>query len=476
MTFNYRSAIGSHVGMVRSNNQDSGFAGAKLFFIADGMGGHAGGDIASSLVTKFVANGDAETFTDPEAAAADLADRLRAANEKLSETAKERPELAGLGTTFSGFFTVGDKLALAHIGDSRVYRFRNGELKQVTTDHTFVQRLVDSGQITEEEAKTHPRRSVLMRVLGNVELQPEIDTAVLETQPGDIWLLCSDGLCGYVEEKTIRNELRKGYELQLAVDQLIDRALEKGAPDNVTVALVAPAPALPAATVAGATGAPNTVATNTASATAADTATADAAGAAAPEAGKTTDETAATEAAAETVAPVLQDTLTLPTQRFVGAAGDSAEVLNPSTHRTRILGKRRRKTAPVPEAHFEPRVDEYLAELIAETKRRNWRRRATWAIAAGCGVLLITLAAFFGYRWTQTLYFVGTDADSVVIYRGVQQNIGPISLASVVEDTNIPLQDLNPHSKRQVERTLNAATLKEARDIVSRLGVIPKNE
>lgn len=472
MTFNYRSAIGSHVGMVRSNNQDSGFAGARLFFVADGMGGHAGGDIASSLVTKFVANGDAETFTDPEAAAADLANRLRAANEKLSETAKERPELAGLGTTFSGFFTVGDKLALAHIGDSRVYRFRDGELKQVTTDHTFVQRLVDSGQITEEEAKTHPRRSVLMRVLGNVELQPEIDTAVLETQPGDIWLLCSDGLCGYVEEKTIRNELRKGYELQLAVDQLIDRALENGAPDNVTVALVAPTPALPAATVADSNSSANT-ATDTAAANSVEAGAAEDDSIAA-ETTATTETTVANAAA--TTAAVLQDTLTLPTQRFVGAAGDSDDVLNPSTHRTRILGKRRRKTAPVPEAHFEPRVDEYLAELIAETKRRNWRRRATWAVAAGCGVLLITLAVFFGYRWTQTLYFVGADTDSVVIYRGVQQNIGPISLASVVEDTNIPLRDLNPHSKRQVERTLNAATLKEARDIVSRLGVIPKNE
>lgn len=345
MTFNYRSAIGSHVGMVRSNNQDSGFAGARLFFVADGMGGHAGGDIASSLVTKFVAQKDSADFSEPLLAAENLAAELIAANAMLSETVAERPELAGMGTTFSGFFTIGNKLAVAHIGDSRIYRFRDGELTQITSDHTFVQRLVDSGQITEDEAKTHPRRSVLMRVLGDVASQPEIDTTVQATQPGDIWLICSDGLCGYVDERVIRNELRRGGELDQLVNNLIDRALENGAPDNVTVSLVAPE----------------------------------------------------VKRVPEMVADPqkLQDTLALPIQRFVGAAGESSDSLQPNTARAKILGRRRRKAVPVPEAHFEPRVDEYLAELIAETKRLNWRRRATWAIAGGCGILALTIAAFF---------------------------------------------------------------------------------
>jgi PPM family protein phosphatase len=162
------SAAVSHVGKIRSSNQDSGYAGRHLYVVADGMGGHAGGDVASAIATKRIAEADRSYATAEDAEFA-LQWAFIAANSLLAETVFEHNELTGMGTTVSGIMRVGNRLALAHIGDSRVYRFRDGELEQITTDHTFVQRLVDAGRITADEAMVHPRRSVLMRVLGDVE-------------------------------------------------------------------------------------------------------------------------------------------------------------------------------------------------------------------------------------------------------------------------------------------------------------------
>ncbi|MBW8871688.1 MAG: serine/threonine-protein phosphatase, partial [Leifsonia sp.] len=172
MAANKAAAI-SHVGKIRSNNQDSGYAGRDLFVVADGMGGHAGGDVASAIAVTRIREADHQYESAAEAEFA-LQSALIAANSLLAETVFEHSELTGMGTTVSAMVRVGDQIAFAHIGDSRIYLFRDGELKQVTTDHTFVQRLVDSGRITEEEAMVHPRRSVLMRVLGDVDASPEI--------------------------------------------------------------------------------------------------------------------------------------------------------------------------------------------------------------------------------------------------------------------------------------------------------------
>src|SRR5690606_5877737 len=129
---------------------------------------------------------------------------LLAANTLIAETVFDHAELTGMGTTVSGLIRVGNHVALGHIGDSRIYRLRDGELDQLSTDHTFVQRLVDSGRITQGEAAVHPRRNVLMRVLGDIDSAPEIDTTVLSTANGDVWLMCSDGLSSYVGDDKIR--------------------------------------------------------------------------------------------------------------------------------------------------------------------------------------------------------------------------------------------------------------------------------
>src|SRR5690349_2684992 len=230
------SAAVSHVGKIRSNNQDSGYAGAHLFVVADGMGGHAGGDVASAIAAKRVAEAD-QAYATAEDAEFALQSALIAANGLLAETVFEHSELTGMGTTVSGILRVGDKVAMAHIGDSRIYRFRDGKLEQISSDHTFVQRLVDSGRITAEEAAVHPRRSVLMRVLGDVDAAPEIDTAIYDVRSGDRWLLCSDGLSSYVSEEKISSILQTVRTAQGAADRLVKESLDHGAPDNVTVVI-----------------------------------------------------------------------------------------------------------------------------------------------------------------------------------------------------------------------------------------------
>jgi PPM family protein phosphatase len=231
------SAAVSHVGRVRSNNQDSGYAGRRLFLVADGMGGHAGGDIASAIATRRISEADADYANAPEAAAA-LEGALVAANRELAETVSEHSELTGMGTTVSAMLLEEDRVVIAHIGDSRIYLFRSGELSQITIDHTFVQRLVDAGRITAEEAMVHPRRSVLMRVLGDVESSPEIDSMVLDTRPGDRWMLCSDGLSGVVSFDELHELLAADAGAKQVADRLVKASLDGGAPDNVTVVVI----------------------------------------------------------------------------------------------------------------------------------------------------------------------------------------------------------------------------------------------
>lgn len=176
------SAASSHIGKVRASNQDSGSVGRNLFVVADGMGGHAGGDVASALAVQHLFGLDRLYETVEEAREA-LFHGILEAGKELTNSVEEHPELTGMGTTVSAMLRVKSTMVIAHIGDSRIYRLRGGVLEQITSDHTFVQRLVDSGRITAEEAAVHPRRSVLMRVLGDVDAEPEIDTHVVTPSP-----------------------------------------------------------------------------------------------------------------------------------------------------------------------------------------------------------------------------------------------------------------------------------------------------
>ncbi len=403
------SAAGSHVGKVRSNNQDSGYAGAHLFVVADGMGGHAGGDVASALAIQSIAQVD-RAFDSAEEAEGALRSALLEANGELAEAVFQHPELTGMGTTVSAVVRVGDRLALAHIGDSRIYRWRDNTLTQITKDHTFVQRLVESGRITAEEAAVHPRRSVLMRVLGDVDLNPEIDTEIVDTQPGDRWVLCSDGLSGFVSDERVGELLVKHPDAGAAVEALIDESLDEGAPDNVTLVIVdiddAPTSSAPATIMVGAAAQPLSFA-----------------------------------------AQAPKRSVRLP-----------ALLLHPL------------KATTIPEdEHFEPESEEFMRELIAEDARRKVRRRITWSVGLLLIAALFVSALIAGYQYTQSRFFVGASDGNVAVFQGVQQGIGPFRLSSVYLESEIELTELSPFSRQQVEATINANDLSDALSIIERL-------
>lgn len=235
MAFRLRSAIGSDLGRRRTSNEDSGAAGDRLLVVADGMGGHAHGELASALAVSALV--DLDERLPPDLDSVDLHIELAAAVDdagtRLAEHAQKEPETQGMGTTVAGLFLEGDRLALVHVGDSRIYRLRAGELEQLTHDHTMVQQLVDDGQITPEEALIHPRRSVLMRALSTDHLaEPDLD--YLDLQPGDRYLLCSDGVTAVLFDTVVREVLVGVPEAQAAVDKLIELANEAGGPDNIT--------------------------------------------------------------------------------------------------------------------------------------------------------------------------------------------------------------------------------------------------
>ncbi|MDR0593151.1 MAG: protein phosphatase 2C domain-containing protein [Bifidobacteriaceae bacterium] len=233
MTIALRYAVRSDIGLTRANNQDSAYAGPHLMVVADGMGGHAGGDIASSVAIAHLAPLDEEALTSDQGPRA-LEAAVEAAHEELLERVEEDPELAGLGTTITTLLRAGDRLILGHIGDSRAYLMRKDRFEQVTTDHTFVQYLVDAGKLDPDQAERHPQRSLLLRVLGDVELSGGLDISVRKAEPGDRWLLCSDGLSGVVSAATLRRTLAEEPDPDRCADQLIELALRGGGPDNVT--------------------------------------------------------------------------------------------------------------------------------------------------------------------------------------------------------------------------------------------------
>ena len=406
------SYAASDVGKVRSSNQDSGYAGANLFFVADGMGGHAGGDIASAIAAQHVALAD-EPVDSAQQAEQRLVDFIWQANEKLGVSVAEHPDLAGMGTTFSGILVHGTKVSIGHIGDSRVYLARDGVVKQITSDHTFVQRLVDTGRITEEEALVHPRRSVLMRVLGDVEQFPEIDVETFETKPGDRWMVCSDGLSGVVPEGIMHRILLSQSSVKEATDLLVGEAIEFGAPDNVTVVLV-------------------------------------------------------------DVVDAKQEVGSIAPRTFVGSA--ASEVVIEERKGRRILRMLNPMTLiemlqkPEDPASFAPESEELLEKILKETKGRIRNRRirqvATYLLVIG----IASYGLYLGYEYTQTRYFVGVSDGNVVIYKGINEELGPFKFSSVFELSNITVDSLTDFQREAVERSIDAENIEDARRILDQLG------
>ncbi len=232
MTKFLRYAAKSDVGMVRKDNEDSGYAGRTLLVVADGMGGHAAGELASSTVVATLAELDSEELPAGDVLTA-LDDAMLTSAERITQFIQADPSRSGMGTTLTAVLWRGGRIALIHVGDSRAYLVRNGHLSQISHDHTYVQTLVDAGRITAEEARSHPKRNLLLRAIDGTGV-PEGETSIREALVGDRYLLCSDGLSGVVPDPLIERVLSEVHDPTAAVTELVDLALAAGAPDNVT--------------------------------------------------------------------------------------------------------------------------------------------------------------------------------------------------------------------------------------------------
>jgi serine/threonine protein phosphatase PrpC len=405
------SYAASDIGKHRSSNQDSGYSGYQLFFVADGMGGHAGGDIASAITSQRVALTDSKYDTVEEAIESLKAGVIEA-NSMLTGTVVEHPELQGMGTTFSGLLVHGSQIITAHIGDSRIYRMRSGQVEQITKDHTFVQKLVDLGRITEEEALVHPRRSVLMRVLGDVQGDPELDIALYDALPGDRWMVCSDGLSGAVPDDVMANILASSVPTEEAAELLVGEALEHGAPDNVTVVIT------------------------------------------------------------DIVRPTVQADFE-PGAHFVGSAdheviieerkgGKILRLFNPMSLLELLQ-------SPEDPTKYAPESEELLEKILAETQRKlRWRGVRMilgWLLFAG---ILVGLG-LGAYQYTQTRYYVDVLDGQVTIYQGIREQLGPWKFSSPYFVSEINLEDLSQFQQTLIERSISAESLEDAQRILDQL-------
>jgi protein phosphatase len=233
MTLTMRYAARSDRGLIRHGNQDSVYAGPRLIAVADGMGGMAAGDVASNIVIAALAHLDEDV---PSSAPLDsLRNAVELANQQIRDAVEQNPAMEGMGTTLTGILFGGNKIGMVHIGDSRAYLLRDGELTQITRDDTYVQLLVDEGRITELEADTHPQKSLLMRALDGRDAEAEY--SLRQVVAGDRYLLCSDGLSGVVSDETIASTLREYSEPNQCAERLVQLALRAGGPDNITVVI-----------------------------------------------------------------------------------------------------------------------------------------------------------------------------------------------------------------------------------------------
>lgn len=436
----------SETGPVRKNNQDSGYASPRLLVVADGMGGAAAGDLASAVAIDQFRRVDERAAADRdhtlrgEDMLALLAGAITRANDKIADLVADDPELEGMGTTVSAYLFDGDRLALAHIGDSRAYLMRDGELRRTTHDHSWVQSLIDEGKITEEEAATHPHRNLLLKVL-NGQAATEPDLELVDIEPGDRLLICSDGLSGLTDDESITRAMRRP-ELTDALDELIDLAHAGGGIDNITIVL---------ADVQGDEERP-----------------------------------AATGTGEAAVAPLgepvtnddgTEDTL-VRTPPAVGAGSDApAEALEPivlgaATERA-IPAVRHRTAAERAAAESDEQLlveserdDEHERYAPTSPPRRRWLRIALGVLAA---VVLLGIGALAGNAWIGTQYYVGVAGENVAIYRGLPDDVAGVPLSQVSEVTETRVSDLPRYFRDRVAENIRASDLPGARNTVAEL-------
>ncbi|MFN4846510.1 MAG: PP2C family protein-serine/threonine phosphatase [Rhodoluna sp.] len=401
MAFKFLASGKSDKGRVRSSNQDSGYAGNNLFIVADGMGGHAGGDIASALATQRVAKID-DVYPSKVKAVNALSAEMAEANKQLVDTVDSFGYLDGMGTTMDALLFSGSTASIVHIGDSRVYWLRDGVMSQVTKDHTFVQKLIDAGRITPEEALVHPRRNVLMKVLGDSQQEPEFDVHHIEIQPGDRFLLCSDGLCGVVPEPILEENM-KVTSLDEATDLLVAEAKEYGAPDNVTVILVEVRES--------------------------------------------------------------NDNLASQNITWLGSAANEVVISQSGSNKflqifSRIsfweAFRKREQFLSENDPGFAKALDEF------DGKVRSWKLRGLILFAI---IAAIAGASIYGiYSYTQTRFYLGVENGKIAIYQGIKESFAGFGFSKLYEESTIDVVTLPDFQQDLLDRTISADSLEDARE------------
>jgi len=247
MTTDLRVASRTDVGQVRDGNEDAVFAGRHVFAVADGLGGHRAGEVASQVALEAIAALDQNS---PKDAAKRVAEAVRRGNRTVFERAQTDEDLKGMGTTMTAVVVADGTAHLAHVGDSRCYLIRGSSISRVSRDHTLVARMVDEGKLTAEQAEAHPQRSILTRALG-AERDVDVEEVRIQLVSGDRLLLCSDGLTGVLADEEIRTLASDGSDLDEITASLVDEANRRGGPDNISVVVVDVGATVPAPRTAG---------------------------------------------------------------------------------------------------------------------------------------------------------------------------------------------------------------------------------
>jgi PPM family protein phosphatase len=444
MTLALRYAVRSDVGLLREGNEDSAYAGPHLLAVADGMGGHAAGEVASAATITALAALDAEH---PAADLIDaLADAVASANMRLQELIVSDPSVEGMGTTLTALLWSDGQAALCHIGDSRAYLLRSGQFYQITHDHTLVQSLVDEGKITEDDVATHPHRSLLLRALdGRTVADP--DLSMHETMAGDRYLLCSDGLSGVVTEQTLHQTLGSVWDPEKAALQLIELAIRGGGPDNITCIVAdvvdtqttaLPPTRVPVLAGAASHGSPADLR---------------------PSARQSSPATRAMRLTKTAPQP------TLPDQAEQANWGNGYH--SPDGHEAGDAGAAGAASATSPGhgagRHFDDDEDDYA-------QQREGKRR--WPIVTMLLVLLVLLIGgglYGGWRYVQGQYYVGVQDGNVAIFRGINQNLAGISLSSLITRTGLPISQVVASNQAMIRQTIPASSLADAQTLVGQI-------
>jgi serine/threonine protein phosphatase PrpC len=411
------SAI-SDVGRVRKDNQDSGYAGAWLLAVCDGVGGAARGDVASATAIQTLRELDVPPADD---SGGDLLDRvsgaMHEAHLRIGQLVDADPALNGTSTTATVALFDGDRVGMGHVGDSRAYLFRDKELSQLTKDHTFVQSLIDEGRITEAESRVHPHRNLILKALDGMQ-EADPDLFMIELVAGDRLLLCSDGACGVLDDGRLADILSMGSP-DFAAVELVRASLEAGSSDNVTC-LVADV---------------------------------------------VNEEAAASDPAYDTQEPML-----------VGAAAELRRRA-PRAKGSLFRGHRSGDTGELDPIEDEidggssgapaPPVDPEAARYAPIPPARfAWLKRLL-VLAVIVGIVWVALAA--AYSWTQRQYFVGESDGNVVIYRGINTDLPGIDLHDLYQTSDVELGRLSDYDARRVRQGIEVSDLDAAEETVQNL-------